>query len=133
MAQREPQKDYQEWIGEGITDVREAARLTQPQLALHVGVSKQTVYNMEHGVVRPKEEMIGKIASVCAGQGWLADDADALEEYMLGMRGVLPLEMRRSSRPTLRLVEAGDQPTTSGQVSSRCFTQWAPDLLEPAA
>jgi hypothetical protein len=27
----------------------------------------------------------------------------------------------------------GQPASTSGQVSSRCFTQWAPDLLEPAA
>ena len=87
--------------GLGVVDVREAARLTQDGLAdllteQGTKTSKQTVSNIERGYSGASDlRRLEEIASVCAGRGWLPDDADGILSYILGERKDLPVVMHR--------------------------------------
>ena len=113
MATRDPQELlYYRWMGRGIEQVRAAADLTQPELAELIGVSKQTIYNLENGVVAANPLRVRMIAEACAERGSLPDDPDAIEEFIAGRSEALPLVMRRDHRPRLGLVGDGGQPLT---------------------
>lgn len=82
--------------GLAILDVREAARLTQNQLAELLDVSSQTVSNMERGYSGNSDiRRLEMVAEVCKAKGWLPDDFDAILEYLQGSRKDLPVVMRR--------------------------------------
>ena len=82
--------------GLAILDVREAARLTQHQLADLLSVSAQTVSNMERGYSGNSDlRRLEMVADVCKGKGWLPDDFDAILEYLQGSRKKMPVVMHR--------------------------------------
>lgn len=82
--------------GLAILDVREAARLTQHQLADLLKVSSQTISNMERGYSGNSDlRRLEMVADVCRGKGWLPDDFDAILEYLQGSRKKLPVVMQR--------------------------------------
>jgi transcriptional regulator with XRE-family HTH domain len=85
--------------------------MTQPELALLIGTSKQTVSNIERGYSGTNDlRRLHRIAEVTAGKGWLPDDRDAIRRYVQGDVDEIPLVMRRAwvagdlnSEPTDRL------------------------------
>lgn len=97
MAQRdEAEATEARRIGVAVEYVRDAARLTQDQLAELVGVSKNTIYNIEKG----KEgsgwnlQRLQAIAKACAGKGWLPNDHVLIRRFITGDEPSIPLEMR---------------------------------------
>lgn len=120
--------------GLGVVDVREAARLTQDQLAeiltdQGTKTSKQTVSNIERGYSGASDlRRLEEIARACAGRGWLPDDEDEVLAYILGNRKDLPVVMRRR-----HLNPGGDGdgvPSKDTHADIRYFRQTQPDLRE---
>ena len=49
-------------LGEQIKNLRTARRISQTELARHVGVTKQSVSNWENDIIQPSIEMLCRIA-----------------------------------------------------------------------
>lgn len=96
VVPRDPEERRAAERGMAIEDIREAARLTQHDLAGLLGLSSQTVSNIERAYSGVNDlARIERIADVCAGKGWLTDDPNEIRRYILGDRSSLPLKMER--------------------------------------
>lgn len=104
MALRE--QAWVEEIGMAVEDVREAARLTQEELGELLGLSKQTISNIERGYSGTNNlTRLKAIAEACAGKGWLADDPIRVRQYLLGDATMVPLTMQRRKSEPLKVIE----------------------------
>lgn len=87
---------FTEEVGFAISEVREAARLSQKDLAAAIGVSDKTISHLERGSLERVDYMrITEIAKACAGHGWLNADAANIRDYILGQELFMPLRMDR--------------------------------------
>lgn len=85
-------------VGLALADVREAARMTQQELADLLEISMQTLSHMEAGRLKKINYLrMRSVAELVAGKGWLDDDADGIRQYVLGERDELPIRVARRS------------------------------------
>lgn len=130
-----------------VEDVRDAARLTQEALAAELGLSKQTISNIERGVSGTNNlKRIRDIAEFCSGRGWLVENADEIRRFMLGDRDEMPLKASRRVADPLTVIEGDaekrearrrarrDRSRDAASDADMCYsTHPASDLLKHAA
>ncbi len=88
-----------EEIGERIRFVREASRLSGRQFSELLGFPDDpTLSSKLNRGERLSRERLGKIASICAGKGFLYETTpEAVMDYLEGRIDVLPAFLPRSS------------------------------------
>lgn len=110
--------------GLAVVDVREAARLTQDELAdllteFGSPASKQTVSNIERAYSGGNDlRRLEDIAAVCAGRGWLPDDEDAIRAFILGERKDLPAKMLRRRLGPVGTGDGASNDSLDGEVKN---------------
>lgn len=121
-------------FGERVKQAREAAGLTQSQLAKRLGRTRSSISNIEAGRQTPSVEMAARCARLLrCDPGWLlAGPAEAEPPVDAAERIVREMRALADDKPSLRLVLAmqdGEDATKHGVLRANCTEPQALNLL----